>query len=77
MSIHFIVCTTQLSIEAIARAVYARKKLAIFDDVFSGLDAITEELVFSRVFGKQGLLQQIGTTVILATHGGNLFLTLP
>ncbi|KAH7152137.1 P-loop containing nucleoside triphosphate hydrolase protein [Dactylonectria estremocensis] len=53
---------------AIARAVYSRKPVAIFDDVFSGLDKVTEQVVFSRVFGKEGLLSKNGTTVILATH---------
>jgi ABC-type multidrug transport system fused ATPase/permease subunit len=33
---------------AIARAVYAKKEVAIFDDVFSGLDATTEHHVFDR-----------------------------
>ncbi|KAK0130214.1 hypothetical protein ONS96_014922 [Cadophora gregata f. sp. sojae] len=54
---------------SIARAVYSRKKLAIFDDVFSGLDTVTEQHVFAGVFGKDGLLAQSGTTIILATHG--------
>ncbi|KAL2059858.1 hypothetical protein VTL71DRAFT_10013 [Oculimacula yallundae] len=54
---------------SIARAVYSRKRLAIFDDVFSGLDTVTEQHVFAGVFGKNGLLAEIGTTVILATHG--------
>ncbi|KUI53472.1 Multidrug resistance-associated protein 1 [Cytospora mali] len=53
---------------SLARAVYSRKKLAIFDDVLSGLDSVTEELVFTRVFGRTGLLRKIGATVILATH---------
>ncbi|KUI69238.1 Multidrug resistance-associated protein 1 [Cytospora mali] len=53
---------------SVARAVYSRKKLAIFDDVLSGLDSVTEELVFTRVFGRSGLLRKIGATVILATH---------
>lgn len=53
---------------AIARAVYSRKPVAIFDDVFSGLDKVTEQVVFGRVFGKDGLLSQNGTTVIIATH---------
>ncbi|KAH8821942.1 ABC transporter-like protein [Xylogone sp. PMI_703] len=56
---------------AIARAVYARKKVAVFDDVFSGLDAPTERRIFQRVFGLQGLLRRNGTTVILATHAVN------
>ncbi|KAH6893257.1 P-loop containing nucleoside triphosphate hydrolase protein [Thelonectria olida] len=53
---------------AIARAVYSRKPVAVFDDVFSGLDKVTEQNVFARVFGKDGLLRKNGTTVILATH---------
>ncbi|KAJ4255444.1 hypothetical protein NW762_009439 [Fusarium torreyae] len=53
---------------AIARAVYSRKPIAIFDDVFSGLDKVTEQIIFTRVFGKKGLLRRNGTTIILATH---------
>lgn len=45
----------------------------MFDDVFSGLDKVTEQAVFSRVFGKDGLLRKNGTTVILATHAGEFF----
>ena len=52
---------------AIARAVYARKRVAIFDDVLSGLDATSEEHVFLHIFGPQGLLRQRQTTVILST----------
>jgi ATP-binding cassette subfamily C (CFTR/MRP) protein 1 len=53
---------------ALARAVYAKKELVILDDVFSGLDAETEELVFNRLLRKQGLLQQMQVTVLLVTH---------
>ncbi|KAI0968721.1 P-loop containing nucleoside triphosphate hydrolase protein [Xylaria arbuscula] len=53
---------------SIARAVYSRKSIAILDDVLSGLDAVTEEVVFRGVFGKNGLFKKIGTTVVLATH---------
>ena len=53
---------------SIARAVYARKTLAILDDVLSALDPMTEEIVFRRVFGQDGLLRKTGTNVILATH---------
>ncbi|KAF4944552.1 hypothetical protein FGADI_12608 [Fusarium gaditjirri] len=56
---------------AIARALYSRKPVAIFDDVFSGLDKVTEQAIFTRVFGKNGLLRKNGTTVILATHAVN------
>ncbi|KAH8593398.1 putative ATP-binding cassette transporter [Bisporella sp. PMI_857] len=53
---------------ALARAVYAKKELIILDDVFSGLDAETEEQVFNRLFGSSGLLHQMGTTILLVTH---------
>ncbi|KAG0646471.1 abc multidrug transporter B [Hyphodiscus hymeniophilus] len=53
---------------ALARAVYARKELVILDDIFSGLDAETEEQVFTRLLGKQGLFQQMKVTVLLVTH---------
>ncbi|KAK6510125.1 hypothetical protein TWF481_004839 [Arthrobotrys musiformis] len=58
---------------ALARALYARKPLIILDDVFSGLDMHTQSKVFSRVFGKQGLLRKSNSTVVLATHSTNLF----
>ncbi|KAI9644594.1 hypothetical protein NHQ30_006615 [Ciborinia camelliae] len=53
---------------AIARAVYARKSLAVFDDVLSGLDITTKQHVFENVFSARGLLCRMGTTVILGTH---------
>ncbi|KAI1862215.1 uncharacterized protein JN550_010371 [Neoarthrinium moseri] len=53
---------------SIARAVYSRKPLAILDDVLSGLDSVTEDIVFQRVFGSTGLFRKTNTTVILATH---------
>ncbi|RGP73027.1 canalicular multispecific organic anion transporter 2 [Fusarium sporotrichioides] len=56
---------------AIARAVYSRKPIAIFDDVFSGLDKVTEQIIFTQVFGKDGLLRKNGTTIILGTHAVN------
>lgn len=59
-------------VKAIARAVYSRKPVAIFDDVFSGLDKVTEQAVFSQIFGKDGLLRKNGTSVILATHAGEI-----
>lgn len=53
---------------SLARAVYARKQWAILDDILSGLDSLTEEHVFKRVIGPEGLFRQTGTSVILATH---------
>jgi ABC-type multidrug transport system fused ATPase/permease subunit len=54
---------------AIARALYARTQLALFDDVLSALDARTSEHILTYVFGNQGLLRQHGVTVVLVTHG--------
>jgi ATP-binding cassette subfamily C (CFTR/MRP) protein 1 len=53
---------------ALARALYARPDLAIFDDIFSGLDLKTEEHVFRKVFGPQGILKRRKTTVVLCTQ---------
>lgn len=53
---------------ALARAVYSRKEFIILDDIFSGLDAETEDQVFQRLFGTEGLFRQMGTTVLLVTH---------
>ncbi|CZR62077.1 related to multidrug resistance protein [Phialocephala subalpina] len=53
---------------ALARAVYAKKELIILDDVFSGLDAETEDHICINLLGKEGLFRQMGTTVLFATH---------
>ena len=53
---------------ALARALYSRKELVMLDDIFSGLDVETEEHIFSKLLGKNGLFRQLGTTVLLATH---------
>ncbi|KAK1634372.1 ABC transporter [Colletotrichum phormii] len=52
---------------AIARALYARQELLLLDDVFSGLDSSTEDIVFHNLFGSSGLLRHTDTTVILAS----------
>lgn len=53
---------------ALARALYLQTDVFILDDVFSGLDADTEEQVFHRVFGPDGLLKRRMATVVLCTH---------
>lgn len=52
---------------ALARAVYARRKIIILDDALSGLDATTESHIFHHLFGNMGLLREIGTSVIVAS----------
>ena len=52
---------------ALARAAYARNDLCIFDDVLSGLDLDTENVVFHNLLGLDGLLRRQSATVILAS----------
>ncbi|KAI8257462.1 ABC transporter [Colletotrichum sp. SAR 10_77] len=52
---------------AIARALYARQELLLLDDVFSGLDSGTEEVVFGNLLGSNGLLRNNDTTVVLVS----------
>jgi ABC-type multidrug transport system ATPase subunit len=54
-------------VQALARAIYARKRILILDDVFSGLDAATENHIFCSLLGVTGLLREAGTTVVLAS----------
>ncbi|KAJ5392854.1 hypothetical protein N7465_011828 [Penicillium sp. CMV-2018d] len=53
---------------SLARALYLHSDLLVLDDIFSGLDADTEEKVFHQVFSPDGLLKQRGSTVVLCTH---------
>ncbi|KAJ9611765.1 hypothetical protein H2200_004949 [Cladophialophora chaetospira] len=53
---------------ALARAVYAKADVLILDDVFSGLDNDTEELIFRKLFSRASPLRRQKTTVILVTH---------
>ncbi|KAJ5973001.1 ABC transporter integral membrane type 1 [Penicillium vulpinum] len=53
---------------SLARALYLYSDLLVLDDIFSGLDADTEEQVFQQVFGPDGLLKRRGSTVVLCTH---------
>lgn len=53
---------------SIARALYLDTDFFVFDDVLSGLDADTEEHVFSRVFGPDGLIKRRKATAVLCTH---------
>lgn len=53
---------------SMARALYLETNLVIFDDVLSGLDADTEDQVFQRVFGPEGVIKKRGATAVLCTH---------
>ncbi|KAL2018319.1 hypothetical protein VTK56DRAFT_982 [Thermocarpiscus australiensis] len=53
---------------SLARALYLQPDLLVLDDIFSGLDADTEEQVFQNVFGPDGVLRRRRSTVVLCTH---------
>ncbi|EQB45580.1 ABC transporter [Colletotrichum gloeosporioides Cg-14] len=53
---------------ALARAVYARKRIVILDDIFSGMDARTAHHVSTYLIGRDGLLRRQRASVIIATH---------
>ncbi|KAH0531953.1 hypothetical protein TsFJ059_000711 [Trichoderma semiorbis] len=53
---------------ALARAVYSRPRIALFDDIFSGLDNATSQRIFRNLFSSTGLFRRWRTTVILATQ---------
>lgn len=53
---------------ALARAVYSQPRIALFDDIFSGLDNATSQRVFKNLFSSTGLFRQWETTIVLATQ---------
>ncbi|VUC23771.1 unnamed protein product [Clonostachys rosea] len=57
---------------ALARAVYSRAPILILDDIFNGLDPMTEEIIFQSLLGDKGLLKNTLQTVVLATHAVHL-----
>lgn len=44
----------------------------LLDDIFSGLDPVTEETIFQSLLGANGILRGESITVILATHAVHL-----
>lgn len=60
-------------VQALARAIYSRPEIALFDDIFSGLDNHTARTVFQRVFSAdEGMLRAWGTSIVLATQSGTI-----
>lgn len=53
---------------SLARALYLQSDMLVLEDIFSGLDADTEEKVFRQVFASGGLIRRRGATVVLCTH---------
>lgn len=44
----------------------------LLDNIFSGLDPVTEETIFQSLLGANGILRKESITVILATHAVHL-----
>ena len=53
---------------SLARALYHDAEILVLDDVFSGLDGSTQDMVCQAVFGLDGLVRRRGATTILCTH---------
>lgn len=51
-----------------ARALYSRNPVIILDDVLTGLDRTTERSILDNVFGINGLLKKMNTTVVMTTN---------
>lgn len=57
------------TLQALARALYSRPSIVMLDDVFSGMDAGTVNVISNRLLGREGgLLRRQHTTVVLTTH---------
>jgi len=54
-------------IQALARAVYARREMVVLDDTLSGLDTATENYVFHSLLGPDGIFRVLQATVILVS----------
>ena len=60
---------------ALARALYAEAPIYILDDVLVGLDSKTENEVFERVLGRNGIIRQRKATAVLCTNAARYFST--
>ncbi|KAJ5678957.1 P-loop containing nucleoside triphosphate hydrolase protein [Penicillium macrosclerotiorum] len=56
---------------ALARALYSREPVLILDDALTGLDRETERCILQDVFASEGLVKEVGQTVILATNSAH------
>ncbi|KAJ3498687.1 hypothetical protein NLG97_g930 [Lecanicillium saksenae] len=52
---------------SLARALFSRQEIMVLDDVLSGMDRTTEYSILNGVFGPDGLVKKMNTTVLMAT----------
>ncbi|KAI0147916.1 ABC transporter [Hypoxylon sp. NC0597] len=58
---------------ALARAIFARTDILILDDPFSSLDGGTENQIVENLIGPEGLLRELGTTLLLISNSTQYF----
>ncbi len=61
-------CVELTHTQSLARAIAARPKFLILDDAFSAIDRSTKLVIFDRLFGPKGIVNELGITVIQVTH---------
>ncbi|KAI7978702.1 hypothetical protein EIK77_010608 [Talaromyces pinophilus] len=59
---------------ALARAVYSRHGVMIFDDIFSALDPVTMGTIMTKLFAQHGLFRRLKTSVIIVSNNANSIL---
>ncbi|GAB1207658.1 hypothetical protein APSETT445_006383 [Aspergillus pseudonomiae] len=60
---------------ALARAIYSKRSTLLLDDVFSGIDMHTAQIVSRSLLGRDtGLLRNGNTTVVLTTHNPRIMM---
>ncbi|KAH7041159.1 uncharacterized protein B0I36DRAFT_379973 [Microdochium trichocladiopsis] len=57
---------------ALARLVFARRKIAVLDNPFSGLDPATAQHVVQKLMGPLGLFRRNSTTVVIASNSASV-----
>lgn len=57
---------------ALARALFAAPPVFVLDDIFSSWDQKTQKFVWEHVFGPSGLVHELGSAAVIATHSCKL-----
>ncbi|KAF4633368.1 hypothetical protein G7Y89_g4751 [Cudoniella acicularis] len=63
--------------QALARTIAFRPSIILLDNAFSAVDRTTETHIIKCLFGSDGILQQLGITVVQITQNGKLSVMRP